>query len=74
MLLSNAERGKLYKIIEIDTNGKLLHKLLDMGFVAGVIVEMIRKEPLLDPIEFKIHNYCVSLRKSEADLIKIEIL
>lgn len=52
-------------------DGKLLHKLLDMGFVNGTHIEVIREAPLYDPMELKIHNYYISLRKSEAKLIEV---
>lgn len=48
-----------------------MHKLLDMGFVTGSEIEIIRDAPLYDPVELKIHNYHVSLRKSEANLIEV---
>ena len=49
-----------------------MHKLLDMGFVSGSVIEVVREAPLFDPMELKIHNYHISLRKSEANLIEVE--
>lgn len=69
--LNNIEAGKTVKISNLHTTGKLLHKLLDMGFVSGTVVEVIREAPLYDPMELKIHNYIISLRKSEANLIEV---
>jgi ferrous iron transport protein B len=42
-----------------------------MGFIKGKKVEMITKAPLQDPTEYKIMDYEVSLRRSEADLVEI---
>lgn len=72
MSLHDAKNGKKYKILSIDAKGKVFHKLLDMGFINGVVTEIIRRAPLNDPIELKIHNYFVTLRSSEAKLIKVE--
>lgn len=72
MSLADIESGKTVKISNINTKGKLFHKLLDMGFVSGVSLEVIRHAPLYDPMEIKIHNYYVSIRKSEAQLIDVE--
>ena len=72
MDLGTAKEGILYKIKKIKATGKLLQKLLDMGFINGVVVEMVRRAPLLDPVEFKIHGCLVSLRKSEAALVEVE--
>lgn len=42
-----------------------------MGFIKGKEVKVIKNAPFNGPIEFKILNYNVSLRKSEADLIEV---
>lgn len=68
-LLSNGEKAKIKKL---NAKGKLLHKLLDMGFVNNVEIEVIREAPLYDPMQLKLHNYHLSVRKSEARLIEIE--
>ncbi len=69
--LDSIRNGKKFKIAKIHASGKLMHKLLDMGFVIGGEVEVIRDAPLYDPMELKILSYNVSLRKSEANLIEV---
>jgi len=64
--------GQKAKVKKLHAKGKLLHKLLDMGFVTNVEIEVLRKAPLFDPIELKLHNYHISVRKSEAKLIEIK--
>ncbi len=65
-------KGQRAKIIKLNAKGKLLHKLLDMGFVNNVEIEVIREAPLFDPMELKLHNYHLTVRKSEAQLIEVE--
>lgn len=72
--LDTTNIGQSVKIVKIHTQGKLMHKLLDMGFVSGSKIEVIRKAPLNDPMELKIHNYHISLRQSEANLIEVEAI
>lgn len=72
MHLGLIESGNSCKIKALHAKDKLLQKLLDMGFVVGAQIEVIREAPLYDPLELKIHNYLVSLRKSEAELIEVE--
>lgn len=69
--LDAMSHGQKVKIVKIHTTGKLMHKLLDMGFVNGSDIEIVREAPLFDPMELKIHNYNISLRKSEARLIEV---
>lgn len=42
-----------------------------MGFVAGTLVKAIKKAPLQDPAEYELMGYRVSLRRSEAELIRM---
>jgi ferrous iron transport protein A len=72
MGLDNIKSGQKALITKVNAQGKLLHKLLDMGFVNGTRIEVIREAPLFDPMELKIQNYLVSLRKSEAGLIEVQ--
>lgn len=70
--LDMIEEGGKVKILNIYTSGKLMQKLLDMGFIIGSEIIVVREAPLRDPMELKIHNYNISLRKSEAALIEVE--
>lgn len=69
-VLTNGQRARVKKL---NAKGKLLHKLLDMGFVNNAQIEVVREAPLYDPMELKILNYHITLRKSEAQLIEIEV-
>jgi ferrous iron transport protein A len=64
--------GQSCKVKKLNSNGKLLSKLLDMGFVNGADIKMLREAPLMDPIEIRIQNYNISIRRSEASLIEVE--
>ena len=45
-----------------------------MGVTPGEEVEIVRYAPMGDPIEIKIRGYSLSLRKQEAEKIKVKIL
>ena len=62
------EKGK---VIKISGKMRLRRKLLDMGILPGVVVEMVRPAPLGDPVDLKVKGYHLSLRKSEAADISI---
>jgi ferrous iron transport protein A len=65
------EKGK---IIQIKGVGSARRRILDMGMVPGAELEVIKRAPLGDPIEFKIKGYNLTLRKNEADRIIVEKL
>lgn len=47
-------------------------RLLAMGLTKGSSFEVIRKAPFGDPIEIKIKDYNLTLRKAEAVSVKIK--
>lgn len=49
-------------------------RILEMGLVPGATVEMERVAPLNDPIELRIGDYHISLRREEAALLLVERL
>ncbi len=66
--LQNGEKGIIQKV---KGRGAFRRRIIEMGFVSGKIVEVIKKAPLKDPIEYSIMGYKVSLRSSEAQLIEV---
>ncbi|MEE3122094.1 MAG: FeoA family protein [SAR324 cluster bacterium] len=47
-------------------------KLLAMGLVPEVPFRVVRISPLGDPVEIQVNGFHLSLRKQEADLLRIE--
>lgn len=72
MTLDRLRGGQRARVGRIRAKGKLLHKLLDMGLIDNVEIEVIREAPLYDPMELKLHNYLLTIRKNEAKLIEVE--
>ncbi len=71
MLLSMLLPGESANIIEVRGNGDIRQRLLDMGFLPGNKVSMVRYAPLGDPIEVEILGTRIFLRQSEARLIRV---
>lgn len=47
-------------------------RLLEMGFVPGTPLRVVRLAPLGDPMQVELHGYHISLRRSEARAILVE--
>ena len=71
MKLSDLNPGQKGVIIKVLGRGAFRRRIIEMGFVKGKKVEVITKAPLKDPTEYKLLDYEVSLRRSEAELIEI---
>ncbi len=72
--LVNGEKGNLIKITTLNLEGVMRRRLLDLGFVAGAQVEVVRKSPLGDPIAFRVSQTTIALRKEESSRIEGELL
>ncbi|WP_462413403.1 FeoA family protein [Neobacillus sp. Marseille-QA0830] len=72
--LAEAEKGNVIKITSIHLDGVLRRRLLDLGFVAGADVEVVRKSPLGDPIAYRVSQTTIALRKEESMKIEGELM
>ncbi|HNV38101.1 MAG TPA: ferrous iron transport protein A [Methanoculleus sp.] len=59
------------RIVGVRATGALRKRVLAMGMLPGVEVEILRSAPLGDPIEYRVKGYCLSLRRAEARLIEV---
>ncbi|HON20507.1 MAG TPA: FeoB small GTPase domain-containing protein, partial [Bacteroidales bacterium] len=69
--LSQLEDGQEAIIVKVLGHGTFRKRIIEMGFIRGKKVTAIKKAPLQDPAEYRIMDYYVSLRRSEAKLIKV---
>ena len=58
-------------VARIDIPPQQRGRLLEMGLLPGTSVELVRFAPLGDPVEIKLRNYHLSLRKLEAEKIQV---
>ena len=52
--------------VSVSGDREFRRRLLEMGFGNGVSVELLRRAPFGDPIEFRLRGYCLSLRSEQA--------
>lgn len=63
--------GRHAQVIAVSGDADVRRRLLEMGFCNGVTVEVVRRAPLGDPIEFRLRGYCLSLRAEQAKHVKV---
>ncbi|MFH1121032.1 MAG: ferrous iron transport protein B [Bacteroidota bacterium] len=71
MILSDLIPGEKGIITKVRGRGAFRKRILEMGFVSGKEVSVVQRAPLMDPVEYNVMGYNVSLRNSEAMLIEI---
>ena len=72
-LLNELKPKEKGRIIRVEGEGGIHRRLLDMGLVAGSIVEVERLAPLGEPIEVKVKGCHLALRKEEAAKVQVEV-
>lgn len=72
MKLSDLATGQKAIILKVKGRGAFRKRIIEMGFIVGKQVIVVKNAPLKDPIEYNIMGYEVSLRRSEASLIEVE--
>jgi ferrous iron transport protein A len=70
-VLTQVSKGCRCRIRRHKAHGAIRQRLLDLGFVPDAEVEMVRCATLGDPLEMRLGDYYVTLRKREADLIEV---
>ncbi len=66
--------GQRGRILSLAGEPGLLQRLMEMGLFEGEDVEMTAIAPLGDPLEFRLRDYRLSLRRREAACIGIALL
>jgi ferrous iron transport protein B len=73
MKLSELAVGKKAYIRRVSGDAAFVRRLEEMGFVADVEIKTETKAPMSDPIEFMVKGSSITLRRSEAEHIDVEL-
>ena len=64
--------GDITTIIGFTGEMELQSRLVEMGFVPGVQIRVVKHAPWKGLVELKIRNYHVSIRMDDAENIKVK--
>ena len=70
--LSQLRPGETGVISHVSGKGAIRRRMIDMGIVPGMAIEVAKLAPLGDRMEIKLKGFHLSLRKNEAELIQVE--
>lgn len=71
--LSELKPGESGVITDTHGSGWVRKRLLDMGVTKSAPVIFKKSAPLGDPVQVNLRGYELSLRKSEAELVDVEV-
>jgi len=69
--LDALEAGRHARVTAVRGSGAVARRLMEMGVVPGAPVRVIKAAPLGDPLEVRVRNYHLALRRSEAQTISV---
>eukprot|EP01035_Chromulina_nebulosa_P065446 gene65446-biopygen47953 len=72
--LSELAVGASAIVREYPKTGSAFVRLREMGLLTGTRVTLIRTAPMGDPLEIKVRGYNLTLRKSEAEHVLVELV
>jgi len=73
--LSDLKVGEKGKVLELKINDKAIRRhLLDMGITKGTMVEIKKIAPMGDPIDIKLRDYELCIRKADLKQIDVELI
>lgn len=63
--------GEKAVIVNMNIDGMMRRRLLDLGFIKDAFVTCVRRSPLGDPVAFEVSNTVIALRESESEKIVV---
>ena len=70
--LDQLRPGQRGRVVALAGGDALVQRLLEMGLFEGEEVEVVGFAPLGDPMEVRLRDYRLSLRRSEARRVRLE--
>jgi Fe2+ transport system protein FeoA len=71
--LDQLHAGQRARIDAVRGDDALVQRLLEMGLLEGDEIEIVAFAPLGDPMEIRLRDYRLSLRRSEAARIVVSV-
>ena len=74
LVAAELEVGQAGRVLRVVGSDDISRRILEMGVTPGVEIRRLGTAPLGDPLEFELRGYRLSLRKSEAKHIEIDVM
>ena len=65
--------GESGTVVSVGGEGKIKRRLFDMGITPGAEILLRKRAPLGDPIEVTVRGYELTLRRTEAVNVEMEV-
>jgi ferrous iron transport protein A len=72
--LDQLRPGQRARVEALEGDDALAQRLMEMGLLEGEEIEVIRFAPLGEPVEVRLGDYLLSLRRREAARVRVTVL
>jgi Fe2+ transport system protein FeoA len=69
--LTHVPIGSTAHVVAVNGSSPITRRLMEMGVIPGVRLEVLKTAPFGDPIEVRVRGYNLAMRRSEADAIEV---
>ena len=71
MTLREVKPGVTVEVVKISGEGAVKRRIMDMGLTKNVEIFVRKVAPLGDPVEITVRGYELSVRKADAELVRL---
>jgi ferrous iron transport protein A len=71
MTLSELPAGRSARVTHVNGGSRVARRLMEMGIIPGIPVEVVKTAPFGDPIEVRVRGYSLAMRRSEAEGVEV---
>lgn len=73
MTLTHLPVGRDARVTAVNGAGRVTQRLMEMGVIPGVAIQVVKTAPFGDPLEIRVRGYSLAMRRSEADAIEVAV-
>jgi ferrous iron transport protein A len=74
LTLDQLHPGQRAHVVAVAGDDSLVQRMLEMGLLEGEEIEVVGFAPLGDPMEIRLQDYRLSLRRAEAARVSVSLL
>jgi len=69
--LNELAAGQSARVVSVGGTGRVTQRLMEMGVIPGIGVQVVKTAPFGDPIEVRLRGYSLAMRRTEAEAIEV---
>lgn len=69
--MNDMEIGDTARVVQLNIEGSMRRRLLDIGLIEGTRIECLQKSPLGDPAAYLIRGAVIAIRSEDSRRVRI---